>query len=481
MGDFLCSECKEGFSNNFESEELCTVCPQVSLNGCLLFLYYLGLLLFNIVMAYLNVSAGFNRRSIHSIVIKIASNFVTCMWVFCVIDLETLGVPSWFLRLQTDVQQQMSVSQKSRWLSIDCLLRSLFSLSYSETYFYSMLFYLLLPLALPAAATLLLYLLVSRLQQQQRSETQRKLLLLQQTQQFQLLSLSQQLREKLEEDRLFLMFRYVSLPEETLWRRLSKFLEDMTPVFVTIWFFIYTSTSRNMLSLLKCTGIEFGDTQGGTKFFLAAAMSMQCQVSPRSPYLPFFLLGVVGLLLWSVGIPLGAFLVLFVNRKNLNSKQTRLKFGFLHNGFVRQFWFWETVVFARKLAVLVVSSTAFFVSKSLPSATVAAATALAIAFNILHLKCQPFDKRQGDTSLAVSFRVFCGRWFNLGSPLGCSAGDSSIWGLLWGALEETVQFRVSFGLVERRQFIFRVSFGFFKGDRSILASPLGCSLRRQFS
>ncbi|CDJ38402.1 hypothetical protein ETH_00035745 [Eimeria tenella] len=95
MGDFLCSECKEGFSNNFESEELCTVCPQVSLNGCLLFLYYLGLLLFNIVMAYLNVSAGFNRRSIHSIVIKIASNFVTCINYSTLDRLENHSMAIW--------------------------------------------------------------------------------------------------------------------------------------------------------------------------------------------------------------------------------------------------------------------------------------------------------------------------------------------------------------------------------------------------
>ena len=392
MADFLCSECKPGFTNTFDHEEICTQCPSTGANITLCILYYLCLLLFNIAMAYMNVAAGFNRRSIHSIVIKIASNFVTCMWVLSVVDLEQIELPSWLYRLQSDVAQQISSSQKTHWTSVDCVLREALALSYGDSFFFTRLFYAFLPIFLPLAATLIMFIFVSRVKHYYRHSTQRKLGVLQQTIRFDLVGLTEQLRDKLEEDRLFMMFRYVPLPGESAWRRAYKFFEDMTPIYVTVSFFIYTSTTRYMLSLLECKAIDFGE-EHGRRYFLTSAMSVECVLSPSSDYFKFFVLGLAGLLLWSIGIPLGAFLVLYVNRKNLNSKETRLKYGYLHNGFVREYWYWETVVFARKLSVLVVSSILLFGTSTLSAASITVATAIAIAFNILHLRCQPFDKR----------------------------------------------------------------------------------------
>ncbi|KAL8448882.1 hypothetical protein Emed_003452 [Eimeria media] len=399
MTDYLCSECRENYTNTFNKGEICTRCPSVGVNVALCTAYYIGVLLFNIGMAYMNVAAGFNRRSIHSIVIKIASNFITCMSVLFVVDYEQIQLPSWFHSLRSNVSEQISSSEKTHFMAVDCVLRDKLDLSYGDSFFYTMLFYAFLPIILPVVATLIMFLFVREAKRYFRHSTQRKLGVLQQTIRFNLTSLTEQLRDKLEEDRLFLMFRYIPLPGETVWRRLYKFFEDMIPIYVTVLFFIYTSTTRNMLSLLDCTAIEFGD-EYGSSYHLTAAMSVKCEFSVQSEYFKFALLGFLGLLLWSIGIPLWAFLVLFVKRKNLNSKETRLKYGFLHNGFVRKYWYWETVVFARKFSILVISSVVLLPTNDESAARIMITSAIAIAFNILHLRCQPFDKR-GETNIVL--------------------------------------------------------------------------------
>ncbi|KAL8275639.1 hypothetical protein Esti_000590 [Eimeria stiedai] len=392
MTDYLCSECRENFTNTFNKGEICTRCPSLGINIAFCTGYYIGVLLFNIGMAYMNVAAGFNRRSIHSIVIKIASNFITCMSVLFVVNYEQIQLPSWFHSLTSNVSEQISSTEKTHFMAVDCVLRDKLGLSYGDSFFYTMLFYAFLPIFLPVVATLIMFLFVREAKRYFRHSTQRKLGVLQQTIRFNLTSLTEQLRDKLEEDRLFLMFRYIPLPGETVWRRLYKFFEDMIPIYVTVLFFIYTSTTRNMLSLLDCTAIEFGN-EYGSAYHLTAAMSVECDFSVHSEYFKFALLGALGLLLWSIGIPLWAFLVLYIKRKNLNSKETRLKYGFLHNGFVRKYWYWETVVFARKFCILVISSVVLLPTNDESAARMMITTAIAIAFNILHLRCQPFDKR----------------------------------------------------------------------------------------
>lgn len=392
MTDYLCSECREGYTNGFSKGEICTVCPQMASNTLLIIGYYIGTLSLNIAMAYMNVAAGFNRRSIHSVVIKIASNFFTCMSILSVVEYDRITFPSWITNLTTTVTETMVTKEKNHITSVECLLREGLSLSFADSFFYTMLFHALLPIALPLITTVMMFVFVDRVRYFYRNAIKKKLKLLEETANYGLIALTEQLREKYDEDRAFMIFRYIPLPGESVWRRFQKFMEDMIPIYVTVLFFIYTSTSRRMLSLLDCTYIDFGGSHG-SKSFLRAAMSIECDIQPGSTYFKFFSLGIVGIAMWSVGIPLGAFLVLYTNRKSLNSRETRLKYGFLHNGFVKKFWYWETVVFARKFAVLIISSVFLAPTSDQSGARLWLSFVTAVAFNIYHLRCQPFDKR----------------------------------------------------------------------------------------
>ncbi|KEP66249.1 UNVERIFIED_CONTAM: kringle domain-containing protein [Hammondia hammondi] len=392
MTEYLCSECRRGYTNTFSKGEICTSCPSMVWNILCLMGYYLATLLFNIVMTYMNVAAGFNRRSIHSIVIKIASNYLTGISVLSVIDFSTIAFPSWITDLTATVTETVAAKHSTRLMSVDCLLRDNFDLSFSESFFYTMVFYALIPIALPIVATIIMSIIVYRVRAWYHNSTQRKLELLKQTMQYGLYGLAQQLKEKYEEDRVFMIFRYIALPGESIFRRAAKFMEDMIPIYVTVLFFVYSSTTRNMLSLLDCTYIDFGRAHKA-KYFLRAAMSVECTDILSGPYFKFFAVGITGLIVWSIGIPLSCFLVLYVNRKTLNSRETRLKYGFLHNGFVKKYWYWEMVVFARKFLVIVVSSVALIPSADKNGSRVWLAVVIAVIFLIIHLVTQPFDKR----------------------------------------------------------------------------------------
>lgn len=395
MADYLCSECREGYTNGFKKDNLCTACPNMIPNALLIVGYHIALLVFNIGMAYMNVAAGFNRRSIHSIVIKIASNFMTCMSVLTVVDYDQIAVPGWLTNITNTVSETITQKEgNTQMMAVECLLREGFSLSFADSFFYSMLFHALLPVCLPILVTFILFFLLGRFQHYNRNAIKKKLRLLGETEKYGLTNLTDQLRERYEEDRAFMIFRYIPIPGDSHWRRFTKFLEDMIPIYVTVLFFLYTATTRHMLSLLDCTRIDFG-TPHGSKYYLRAAMSVECKLDPSSQYFKFFTLGIVGMVIWSFGIPFGAFAVLYANRKNLNSRETRLKFGFLHNGFVKRFWFWETVVFARKLCVLVISSIFLSSTSDANGSRLWPASVTAVVFNIYHLRSQPFDKRYG--------------------------------------------------------------------------------------
>lgn len=61
------------------------------------------------------------------------------------------------------------------------------------------------------------------------------------------------------------------------------------------------------------------------------------------------------LIVWGLGIPFFAFLLLRGDRDKLDSIQTKKKFGFLYRGFRKKFYFWEVVIMYRKIALITIA------------------------------------------------------------------------------------------------------------------------------
>ncbi|BAM39532.1 uncharacterized protein TOT_010000987 [Theileria orientalis strain Shintoku] len=365
MEHYLCSECKMGYTNNFVKGVLCQQCPNMFINISLTMIYGLGLLLINIVMACLNISAGFNRRSIHSVVIKIALNYAICTSVINVINFAELKIPMGLSRITNSFTKVFDSEDVVYYTSIDCLIRKFLKVNHADSLFYVTLKY---------------------------NDTRTKLALLQQAEIQGMHKISEKLREQYENERLLMIFRYIPLPNQTIWLKFRNFIEDMIPIYVTVLFSVHGKITSRMLSLLDCSYIDLGRSFPG-KYMLRPAMSIKCSLYPSDGYIKYLILGLSGLVIWGFGIPFLSFTVLYTNRKNLYATSIRMKYGFLHNGFRQDYWYWETIVFTRKCLVLVIGSIVIVPSQNYSGSRIWMALVVAIIFLIVQLIYKPFDER----------------------------------------------------------------------------------------
>jgi hypothetical protein len=67
---------------------------------------------------------------------------------------------------------------------------------------------------------------------------------------------------------------------------------------------------------------------------------------------PVVVLGVLGLVFFAVGLPVGLFVVLSRARARLQEKGVELQLGFLYASYRRSYFFWEGVVLLQKLAMV---------------------------------------------------------------------------------------------------------------------------------
>ena len=62
-----------------------------------------------------------------------------------------------------------------------------------------------------------------------------------------------------------------------------------------------------------------------------------------------------GIIFWGLGIPLFGMFLLFLDRKNLHKLEIKQKYGFLFNGYQKNYYYWEGVIIFRKIALIFIS------------------------------------------------------------------------------------------------------------------------------
>jgi hypothetical protein len=61
------------------------------------------------------------------------------------------------------------------------------------------------------------------------------------------------------------------------------------------------------------------------------------------------------IIVWGLGIPFFAFVLMYRERKRLDRVETKEKFGFLYNGYQVELFFWEIVIMYRKIAMIFIA------------------------------------------------------------------------------------------------------------------------------
>ena len=100
------------------------------------------------------------------------------------------------------------------------------------------------------------------------------------------------------------------------------------------------------------------------------------------------ILAIPSLIIWGFGIPAFAWIVLARNKKHLDLIETREKYGFLYNGYKKNFYFWESVNMYRKITVICIS---VFLKVAGVITQALVVFLVLILFLILNIKLLPFS------------------------------------------------------------------------------------------
>ena len=68
-----------------------------------------------------------------------------------------------------------------------------------------------------------------------------------------------------------------------------------------------------------------------------------------------FGVAIPGILIWGLGIPMFAFMLMTREKERLNSLEVREQLGFLYRGYKKQFYYWETVIMYRKILLIFIA------------------------------------------------------------------------------------------------------------------------------
>jgi len=99
------------------------------------------------------------------------------------------------------------------------------------------------------------------------------------------------------------------------------------------------------------------------------------------------LFGVPIILIWSIGIPLTAFFILYTNRHDLNSPKVKRYYLMIYQGFKNDRYFWELVNTIRKVSILAIN---VFLSRERLAYRIIFLTLLLFLFYRLQIRMEPY-------------------------------------------------------------------------------------------
>jgi hypothetical protein len=149
-------------------------------------------------------------------------------------------------------------------------------------------------------------------------------------------------------------------------------------------FLCYPMLVKLCLGMLKCP------TVGHVKY-LMADLQEQCFVGRHSAYI--VLLTIPQLIIYIVGLPLIAALLILRNQNRLNDPDFRLRYGLLYRGYAKGREWWEITVALRKVAAVSIGTFGSLIG--IPEVQVGLALFVGLTSIVMHLVGQPFGDPNG--------------------------------------------------------------------------------------
>jgi hypothetical protein len=174
---------------------------------------------------------------------------------------------------------------------------------------------------------------------------------------------------------------------------------------VVLFFLIHPNILRSNFSYFSCTEINSGE------FWLKENLDIRCFDSKHNSFALAVILPV--LVVWGILVPVLVLLYLVHNRTELSEINTKLRFGFLYNGFKKSKFYWEFVIMLRKIIIICI--VVFIGNQSIP---IQALTLVLLLLNFLALQylTRPYasdelNQMELRSILVASVTIFCGLYY----------------------------------------------------------------------
>jgi predicted outer membrane repeat protein len=183
-------------------------------------------------------------------------------------------------------------------------------------------------------------------------------------------------------------------PEERGWR--ATLLDKYTTSVIVCLFLVHPNIANQAFSLFNCKNIGLEDNRVDNALYLLADLSQQCYSSTHLTWL--LAVGLPMMVLWVIGIPLGAFFLLVRQRHNIREQvpTTIMKYSFLYTGYrLKDRFYWEVTIIGRKIVLVCIS---VFLADNIHVQSLLALL-LVIILMVAHVSCHSLNQRHSSPPL----------------------------------------------------------------------------------
>eukprot|EP00347_Sterkiella_histriomuscorum_P014799 403359479 len=131
-----------------------------------------------------------------------------------------------------------------------------------------------------------------------------------------------------------------------LFRKLDKasFTRNTIVSIIVVIFLAHPTLTSNAFSMMNCYEIESGEQ------WLQADLEIKCWNDTHTRW--FMIVGLPMLIVWVIGMPVFALLLMFFNREKLADEQFFSRYRMLYQGLKRKHFYWEIVNTFRKISIV---------------------------------------------------------------------------------------------------------------------------------
>ena len=179
---------------------------------------------------------------------------------------------------------------------------------------------------------------------------------------------------------------------------------------IVLVFLLHPNVTKQIFLMFTCMSLKL-DENGVEVQYLTSALDVNCEHPFHKKIMLF--VGIPSLMLYTIGIPLFGFLILYKRRTRLKDPRIKLQFGFLYDGYEEKYYYWELWVMMRKVLIIFVS---VFLSEIGTATQSLGATSITFFALYVHLRAMPYEEDVLDNleqySLLTSlFTLYCGLFF----------------------------------------------------------------------